>query len=67
MPEDIMLRARRSMSDRERDVTRFLAELHRRIEETQALEQKLREQLEAAWSGTIRNWRANGRSARPPS
>ena len=38
MPEDIMLRARRSMSDRERDVTRFLAELHRRIEETQALE-----------------------------
>ena len=46
MPEDIMLRARRSMSDRERDVTRFLAELHRRIEETQALEQKLREQLE---------------------
>ena len=34
MPEDIMLRARRSMSDRERDVTRFLSELHRRIEET---------------------------------
>ena len=27
-------RARRSMSDRERDVTRFLGELHRRIEET---------------------------------
>ena len=48
MPEDIMLRARRSMSDRERDVTRFLAELHRRIEETQSLEQKLREQLAAA-------------------
>ena len=42
MPEDIMLRARRSMSDRERDVTLFLAELHRRIEETQALEQSLR-------------------------
>ena len=45
MPEDIMLRARRSMSDRERDVTRFLAELHRRIEETQSLEQKLRERI----------------------
>jgi DNA mismatch repair protein MutS2 len=45
MPEDIMVRARRSMSDRERDVTRFLAELHRRIEETQSLEVKLREQL----------------------
>ena len=45
MPEDVMLRARRSMSDRERDVTRFLAELHRRIEETQALEQQLGEKL----------------------
>jgi DNA mismatch repair protein MutS2 len=45
MPEDIMLRARRSMSDRERDVTRFLAELHRRIEETQALEGQLRDKL----------------------
>ena len=45
MPEDVMLRARRSMSDRERDVTRFLAELHRRIEETQALEQQLRDKL----------------------
>jgi DNA mismatch repair protein MutS2 len=48
MPEDIILRARRSMSDRERDVTRFLAELHRRIEETQSLEQKLRDQIAAS-------------------
>ncbi len=45
MPEDIMLRARRSMSDRERDVTRFLAELHSRIEETRSLEQTMREQI----------------------
>lgn len=45
MPEDIMLRARRSMSDRERDVTRFLAELHRRTEETVALERQLRDKL----------------------
>jgi len=45
MPEDIMLRARRSMSDRERDVTRFLAELHRRTEETQTLERQLRDKL----------------------
>ena len=44
MPEDIMRRARQSMSDRERDVTRFLSELHRRIEETQALGAALREQ-----------------------
>jgi DNA mismatch repair protein MutS2 len=42
MPEDIMNRARRSLSDRERDVTRFLAELHRRIEDSATLEQELR-------------------------
>jgi DNA mismatch repair protein MutS2 len=47
MPEDIMLRARRSMSDRERDVTRFVSELHRRIEETQALEIELRSKIAA--------------------
>jgi DNA mismatch repair protein MutS2 len=46
MPEDIMRRARQSMSDRERDVTRFLGELHRRLEETQTLEQSLRAQIE---------------------
>ena len=45
MPEDIMRRARLSMSDRERDVTRFLGELHHRIEETQALEIGLREKI----------------------
>jgi DNA mismatch repair protein MutS2 len=45
MPEDIMNRARRSMSDRERDVTRFLGELHRRIEETTALERELRDKI----------------------
>jgi DNA mismatch repair protein MutS2 len=48
MPEDIMRRARQSMSDRERDVTRFLDELHRGIEETQGLERSLREQIAAA-------------------
>lgn len=48
MPEDIMLRARRSMSDRERDVTRFVSELHKRIEETQALETELRAKIAAA-------------------
>src|SRR5262245_37535420 len=45
MPEDIMLRARRSMSDRERDVTRFLSELQRRIEQTQDLERRLNAKL----------------------
>jgi DNA mismatch repair protein MutS2 len=48
MPEDIMRRARHSLSDRERDVTQFLGELHRRIEATQALEQTLREKIAAA-------------------
>jgi len=48
MPEDIMRRARESMGDRERDVTRFVAELHRRLEETQVLEQQLREKIAAA-------------------
>ncbi len=47
MPEDIMRRARRSMSDRERDVTRFLAELHRKIEEAAAAETELRTQTAA--------------------
>ena len=36
-----------TMSDRERDVTRFLSELHRRIEETQSLEDELRTKLAA--------------------
>ena len=45
MPEDVIRRARQSMSDRERDVTRFLAELHARVEETEALQADLRKKL----------------------
>jgi len=45
MPEDLMRRARLALSDRERDVTLFLGELHRRIEETQGLEQDLRAKI----------------------
>ena len=59
MPEDIMLRARRSMSDRERDVTRFLSELHRRIDETRALEDDLRRkqsELERREKELAREW-----------
>ena len=48
MPEDIMRRARQSLGDRERDVTQFVDELHRRIEETRTLEQNLREKIAAA-------------------
>jgi DNA mismatch repair protein MutS2 len=47
MPGDIMRRARESMGDRDRDVTRFVAELHRRLEETQTLERTLRERIAA--------------------
>ncbi|MCU1276120.1 MAG: Smr protein/MutS2, partial [Bryobacterales bacterium] len=43
MPESIIRRARDSMSDRERDVSRFLSELHRRIEEAAALESRLQQ------------------------
>jgi len=47
MPEDIMRRARMAMSDRERDVTRFLSELDARVRENRALEISLREKLAA--------------------
>ena len=47
MPESIMRRARESLSDRERDVARFLSELHSRLEEAQGLERSLREQQSA--------------------
>ena len=67
MPEDIMRRARQSMSDRERDVTRFLAELHRRVEETEALQADLREKLAELEKHEKHPWRASGRSARRPS
>jgi DNA mismatch repair protein MutS2 len=43
MPEDIMNRARASLSDRERDLARFLSELHQRLKEVQALEADLRQ------------------------
>jgi len=59
IPEDIMRRARLSMSDRERDVTRFLSELHRRIEDTRALEESLRlklAQLEQREKEIAREW-----------
>ena len=49
MPESVMRRARDSMSDRERDIARFLSELHRRVEEATAREKRLAEmQAEAA-------------------
>jgi DNA mismatch repair protein MutS2 len=43
MPENIMRHARGAMSDRDRDVSRFLSELHRRVEEAQGVEARLKE------------------------
>ncbi len=37
MPAHIMERARQALSDRDRDLARFLSELHRRLEETAKL------------------------------
>jgi DNA mismatch repair protein MutS2 len=45
MPEDIMRRARESLSDRERDLARFLSELHQRLKDAQALEAELKRKL----------------------
>ena len=47
MPEDIMNRARESLSDRERDLSRFLSELHQRLKDVQALEADLRQKQAA--------------------
>jgi len=49
MPEDIMNRARASLSDRERDLARFLSDLHNRLEEAAKLKDDLaRQQAELA-------------------
>lgn len=59
IPEQIMQRARESMSSREQDVSRFLSELHRRVEETATLEATLRQrqgELEARENELARQW-----------
>ncbi len=45
MPEDIMKRARASLSDRERDVSRFLSELHDKTVAASELERRLNTEL----------------------
>jgi DNA mismatch repair protein MutS2 len=59
MPEDIMKRARESLSDRERDVARFLSELHSRLEESRKLEAELQQkqaELAARAKELAREW-----------
>jgi DNA mismatch repair protein MutS2 len=47
MPDDIMRRARASMSDHERDLTRFIAELHDRIDAVREQQAKLEKERSA--------------------
>jgi DNA mismatch repair protein MutS2 len=59
MPEDIMHRARAALSDRERDLGRFLSELHQRLKDVQTLEADLRRQqaeVAAREKETAREW-----------
>lgn len=59
MPESVMRRARDAMGDRERDVSLFLSELHRRVEEATAREKRLAEmqaELAAREKELAREW-----------
>jgi DNA mismatch repair protein MutS2 len=59
MPEHIMRRAREAMSSHERDLSRFLGELHRKLDEVSALEagvKREREQLAAREKELAREW-----------
>jgi len=59
MPEDIMTRAHAALSDRERDVGRFLSELHQRLKDVQTRESDLQRQqaeLAAREKEVAREW-----------
>jgi DNA mismatch repair protein MutS2 len=59
MPEDIMNRARAALSDHERDLGRFLSELHQRLRDVRTLEGDLRRQqaeVEAREKESAREW-----------
>jgi DNA mismatch repair protein MutS2 len=59
MPADIMNRARAALSDRERDLGRFLSELHQRLKDVQGLEGELRQkqaELAAREKEVAREW-----------
>ena len=59
MPEHIMRRAREAMSSHERDLARFLSELHRKLDEVGTIESELRrerEQLAAREKELAREW-----------
>jgi DNA mismatch repair protein MutS2 len=59
MPPDLIDEARRRLGSHQQDLTRFLAELQRRLEEVTSLEAQLREQKEslaAAERSLARHW-----------
>ena len=47
MPESLIEKARQSLSNQDRDIARFLSELHRQLEEATRLAKELREQKDA--------------------
>lgn len=47
MPESLIEKARQSLSNQDRDIARFLSELHKRLEEATRLANELREQKDA--------------------
>jgi len=59
MPPDLIEQARERLAGQQRDIARFLAELHRRLEEVAALEDQLRaqkESLAATEQSLARKW-----------
>ncbi len=61
MPQDLIEHARERLGTRERDIGRFLSELHRRLEEVTAMQAQLREQTEslaATEKGESEKWAA---------
>ncbi|HSW51289.1 MAG TPA: Smr/MutS family protein [Bryobacteraceae bacterium] len=61
MPGEIIEQARRRLSDHERDISRFLSELHRRLEQVASLEEQLQRQKESLASteqAVAREWAA---------
>lgn len=63
LPESLIERARSSLSSYDRDIARFLGDLHRRLEETARLEEALKERsaaLDAREQSLEREWRRKG-------
>lgn len=63
LPESLIVRARASLDSRDREIARFLDELHRRLDETKRLEDSIRqraEALDARERSLERDWQRKG-------